>query len=682
MKKCTLLCMAITMVMVTLQAQVTVSKTGPNDNLARNADTSESDPGWGGGSYKSDLVDGIRSYDGQWARGLAFPNGVWKQVTLNFGQEITFDRIIQWYHGGMNNNEAAAYRFQYWNGSDWVDFFETASPYDYLLYPNVPDTVWWYYWSTPYQNSFSPVTTSKLRIWNFPRAGSHTWLYEVEVYQGKQIIVPDQSVILGNTVELEINTSVLHQDENVISYQFDMSYDPQNLEFVETIIGGTLSESGSLITNTEVPGQLRFSFMSTSPLVNQGTLLKLKFNTLGEGAFYCGISNFLYNTTAVNNIQQGKIIVMENVPPVADIAYPHTGGYVQVGDSITIVAYFNEAMADTPVPQIMLNGANYLPATDMLKFSDTEYRYTHKVTEGFGVVKVSLANGTDIPGNVVVATPASGESFTIIRLGDVDDNTFIQAYDAALTLQYSVSLDPLPIIDPLPWEMWRYKTADVDKDDGITANDASLILKHSAGLLTHFGKDAPQYILKSEPADISIEWLNNELIFRTSVNLFGLNISVSENARMLGRPVVVDKNYISASNITESTYKIGLASPYAAAHAEVFLKIPVLEIIAGELLFDLIVNTKPMTVRVKIPTSLGGVYDNRMRIYPNPVSDILHLEGIYERSIVKVLDVTGRQMPVVQNTFNQIDVNSLANGVYLIMVSDESGTITRRFTKE
>lgn len=684
MKKYTLVGMAITMLMVTLQAQVTVSKTGPHDNLARNADTSESDPGWGGGSYETDLVDGFRTYDDQWARGLAFPYGVWRQVTLNFGQEITFDRIIQWYHGGINNNEAAAYRFQYWNGSQWIDFFETNNTHNYLLYPNLTDnTVWWYSWSTPYQNSFSPVTTSKLRIWNYPLSGSHTWLYEVEVYQGKQITVPDQQVILGTPIELTVNTSALYQEENIIAYQFNLYYPSQWLDFADAITWGTLSESGSLVVNDEVPGLLRISFMSSLPLVGDGALLKLRFNTLVDGEIYCSITDFLFNTSVVNNIQQGKLIVTENIPPVAYISYPINSGFVQIGDIITIIAYFNEPMADDPIPQIMLSGANYLPATNMVKYSEVEYRYSHVVTGGHGVVNVSMFSGTDIHGNVVVTTPASGMSFTIVRFGDVDDNYFIQAYDAALTLQYSVSLDPLPQIDPAPWEMWRYKTADVDKDEGITANDASLILKHSAGLLTHFGFSTPQYFHKSNSDDISIEWLNNELVFRSTVSVFGLNVSVDSNAQILGTPVVMDKNYISAFNITESNFKIGLASPYAADLGDIFLKIPVLKDQVGELLFDLIVNTKPMSVRVKIPTSVGAQLENRIHLYPNPVSHILRIEGMSDRYMVKVLDISGRQIPVIQPTTNQLDVSSLANGVYLLEITDASGTTsTKRFIKE
>lgn len=43
----------------------------------------ESDHGWGGGSSQWDIVDGIRTYPGEWARGLAFTGG-----SNNWGEKL------------------------------------------------------------------------------------------------------------------------------------------------------------------------------------------------------------------------------------------------------------------------------------------------------------------------------------------------------------------------------------------------------------------------------------------------------------------------------------------------------------------------------------------------------------------------------------------------------------------
>ena len=184
--------------MFALSEATPVSATSPLDNLALYADTSLSDNGWGGGWNKADVTDGIRNYASDWARGLALRYGDWHQVTIDFGQEITFDSVLQWYHGGMNNNEAAAYKLQYLRGTEWVDILDTSSTHDDLKYPDAATSDWWYYWSTPYENTFAPVVSSQLRIWNYPLTGSHTWLWEIEVYNstGNHSPVPEPASMI------------------------------------------------------------------------------------------------------------------------------------------------------------------------------------------------------------------------------------------------------------------------------------------------------------------------------------------------------------------------------------------------------------------------------------------------------------------------------------------------------
>jgi hypothetical protein len=43
-------------------------------NIALGTDTSESSPGWGGGSYPDEMLDGAIAYD-FWGHGLAFTGG-------------------------------------------------------------------------------------------------------------------------------------------------------------------------------------------------------------------------------------------------------------------------------------------------------------------------------------------------------------------------------------------------------------------------------------------------------------------------------------------------------------------------------------------------------------------------------------------------------------------------------
>ncbi|MDA3833613.1 MAG: dockerin type I repeat-containing protein [Spirochaetales bacterium] len=143
----------------------------------------ESDSGWGGGTNKWQIVDGNRTYPGEWARGLAFTGGTSgyveacgeRQATIDFGEPRTFNRVVVWHHG--LEHVPNTYKIQYWNdaNSSWVDVFSTTNGHSYLKYPTES-------WSTPTENTFDAVTSSKVRFALNNCDITHGWIYEFEVY--------------------------------------------------------------------------------------------------------------------------------------------------------------------------------------------------------------------------------------------------------------------------------------------------------------------------------------------------------------------------------------------------------------------------------------------------------------------------------------------------------------------
>ncbi|MBW7913711.1 MAG: T9SS type A sorting domain-containing protein [Taibaiella sp.] len=80
-------------------------------------------------------------------------------------------------------------------------------------------------------------------------------------------------------------------------------------------------------------------------------------------------------------------------------------------------------------------------------------------------------------------------------------------------------------------------------------------------------------------------------------------------------------------------------------------------------------------------TGLGGIVrDKNIKIYPNPVSGILHIEGVEAGSTIELIDVLGRsarkQLLTAQGT---VDVSSLLSGVYVLRVD---GIVAGRVVKE
>ena len=139
------------------------------------------------------------------------------------------------------------------------------------------------------------------------------------------------------------------------------------------------------------------------------------------------LSGFKYNDGAIANITSGTATIKENVSPTASVTYSDGDALVKPGNVLTITATFSEPMADNPVPQIVLSGANILAAVNMIKVSTTVYRYVHNVADGNGSVNVSLATGTDIAENLVVSNPTSGGSFTIDNIAPTAGITYSDA---------------------------------------------------------------------------------------------------------------------------------------------------------------------------------------------------------------------------------------------------------------
>ena len=65
------------------------------------------------------------------------------------------------------------------------------------------------------------------------------------------------------------------------------------------------------------------------------------------------------------------------------------------------------------------------------------------------------------------------------------------------------------------------------------------------------------------------------------------------------------------------------------------------------------------------------------RVYPNPVSQVLYMEGLDEKISVDIFDITGNK--ILSNVSNKkIDLSTIADGTYLLRTAD--GRV-KRFVK-
>jgi Concanavalin A-like lectin/glucanases superfamily/Secretion system C-terminal sorting domain len=474
-------------------------------------------------------------------------------------------------------------------------------------------------------------------------------------------------------VEMSISTETLNSADNVIAYQTDFSYDTTRYTYVGNNLTGTLNPSGNAVVNSTKNGKLAISYMSQTALNGAGSLVKLKFkanNTLGQGIF--GLSNFLYNTTAITSLKNDTVNTIDVTPPTAKITYSQNP--VRKGDSLLITVNFNEKMAVSPVPQLNLTSQNTLANTNLTKVNDTTYTYWWVVEKGNGAVNVNLATGKDLGGNVIVATPTQNPSFTVLPtvFGDIDTNKLVQAYDAALALQYSVGLNPLPTMDPLPWSNWRLAVANVDTVGNVTANDASLILQHSAKLISTFPADAKKRGGDAPTANVSVTQEGNQLVFRATGTLYAFNVFMKDHFNVLGQPEVKDKGAMVASNLNTTTYNVGLASTTPFTENEPFLIIPILtnENVQGTM--DIVANTQEKSLSYGKAAGITAINKEVVIVYPNPTKDVVTINNA-QGKMLRIVDVQGKEVynQKVSSSSMEVSMKSLgAKGMYLLHILD------------
>jgi hypothetical protein len=67
-------------------------------------------------------------------------------------------------------------------------------------------------------------------------------------------------------------------------------------------------------------------------------------------------------------------------------------------------------------------------------------------------------------------------------------------------------------------------------------------------------------------------------------------------------------------------------------------------------------------------------------IYPNPTNNTLFISGNETPIAVAIYNVLGKEVLSIKNT-NNIDVQALPSGVYVIRISDDVGQTNRKFIK-
>ena len=278
------------------------------------------------------------------------------------------------------------------------------------------------------------------------------------------------------------------------------------------------------------------------------------------------------------------------------------------------------------------------------------------------------------------------------RVGDVDNDDQILAFDAARVLKYSVGLDPMPEEDPLPWDFWRLGTADVNFDEMILASDASEILQYSVGLRDEFvpfkGKQAiPEVVMYATDKELRFEAL--------SQGLFAMNIEFTKTPDMVFAEPATLKGVLMASNVNDTTFKLAVASSEDLTGN--FLTIPINSIVGDEVItVDYFMNNVKGQRNVDMSswlTANEGLLNTPKEFelnqnYPNPFNPSTNIQYalpvdaqvslvIYNALGQKVMELVNGQKSAGYHTAT-FNASALSSGVYLYRLTTPSFTQTKK----
>lgn len=321
--------------------------------------------------------------------------------------------------------------------------------------------------------------------------------------------------------------------------------------------------------------------------------------------------------------------------------------------------------------------------------SEQTYIGLHFTPNNAGIDSVILhsakLNTTDLGNERLGGSRVVIDNFT---LGDVDDNSLVEAFDASLILEYSVGIinEQLPLV----WENWRSSTADVDQDGEILSFDASLVLQKVVGKISAFPSTSPN----SE--SVRIEITDKGLKFIAPENIQALNVKIPEIDQVeLKNPIILADNVTSIIN-----KNIGLSIAVASTSnltGDIIL-VPMNVFTNENQTIDITtysdntykvhqVTFSGLSINDELESGVPTKYD-LLQNYPNPfnpntqiqfelpVASHVNLE-VYNSLGQKVMELVNEQRSAGYHTAT-FNASGLSSGVYLYKITTPSFTKTMK----
>lgn len=86
------------------------------------------------------------------------------------------------------------------------------------------------------------------------------------------------------------------------------------------------------------------------------------------------------------------------------------------------------------------------------------------------------------------------------------------------------------------------------------------------------------------------------------------------------------------------------------------------------------------TVNLTLYTDINEEFEQSVHIYPNPTTGMVYINGV-EDAVISVFDISGKMVMNNENINSDVvDLTSLSNGIYMIQISKDGATMTRKIS--
>lgn len=140
------------------------------------------------------------------------------------------------------------------------------------------------------------------------------------------ITVDNVTAMTGQDIMIPLSATNLISSQNVVSYNYELTYDATKINITGYELANTLSADGNASINLNTAGVVKFAWASANNLVGSGVLMYLKGKVLNvAGTANVSLTSFLFNNGVPTNTTKNGVVTITTTNVAPTLAFSPAG---------------------------------------------------------------------------------------------------------------------------------------------------------------------------------------------------------------------------------------------------------------------------------------------------------------------------------------------------------------------